>query len=132
MLLAQTAVVEGCCTRSRHLGEDLGLVAGDGHADVSIQSHKQFVATRGGADVALFFTASGASAPRPQPHPAGRNRQTHCRNCTRSLQRFCVTGPYCASYSVFAAFDPRSIKSTSVLAARTPELDAIETQLHQS
>jgi len=58
MLLKGGIEIVGCYTRTKHLGADLGSVAGVDHAGITIQANAAFAARRGLADVALFCTTT--------------------------------------------------------------------------
>lgn len=52
------AEIVGVYSRSSHVGEDVGLLSGDGASGQTVQAVSDFVPRKGMADIALFFTTS--------------------------------------------------------------------------
>jgi 4-hydroxy-tetrahydrodipicolinate reductase len=57
-LMAAGASIAAVYSRSRHVGEDLGVVLGGAPVGLPVRAASDFAAHRGLADVALFFTTS--------------------------------------------------------------------------
>ncbi|MFD1210478.1 hypothetical protein ACFQ36_00270 [Arthrobacter sp. GCM10027362] len=57
-LIDDSAEIVGAFTRSSHVGEDLGKVVGRVPCGLAVSPVSDFTATRGMADVALFFTTT--------------------------------------------------------------------------